>query len=441
MGKIFRMFTLFKSLDERQQDWAGVAEVRARAQEQMKTKCYPAYRWLILTIATWSQAVSTLVTYGVGPLAAIWQKQWGLNALEAGLFVSAVQLGPLLSMLLIGQALDRYGERWLISMGSVLLGFTFIFVAFAGGYFLLLILLGIVGIWYGTAQPGGSKVILKWFSKGERGLAMGIRQAGIPIGGAMGGALLPFLSYRFGWQAAVYVQAFLAISGGILFLLFYREPPVSEERKKQGTYKFRQQLAEIWVNRKIRPILYTGITMVSLQMVIVGHLMIFFMDKAKVSVVTAGQLLSTALLFGMIGRIALAWLSDQWWGGNREAPLHLSIWASVAGIVLLIFVSPSLPVWSLFILSAWFGFFGTGWYSSFLLAVAEQSPPQAEGLMVSFALTLNQLAIILAPVLFGFMADVLSYTFAWSLLGGTLIGMGIFLAKKGTGEENKITQS
>lgn len=51
-------------------------------------------------------------------------------------------------------------------------------------------------MFYSVSQPGGSKVILKWFRKENRGLAMGIRQAGIPIGGALAGVLIRFLQYN-----------------------------------------------------------------------------------------------------------------------------------------------------------------------------------------------------------------------------------------------------
>ncbi|MGI6474631.1 MAG: MFS transporter [Thermoactinomyces vulgaris] len=392
------------------------------------------YRWLILTIATWSQASATLVTYGVGPLAAIWQEQWGWTTSQAGLLVSAVQIGPLLSMLFIGHALDQYGERWLISLGSVLLGLSFFFVSFTENYFLLLGLLGIVGIWYGTAQPGGSKVILRWFSERERGLAMGIRQAGIPIGGAIGGMLLPFLSFHFGWKTAVYTQASLAIFGGLLFLVLYRDPPLPRQSQNNRNAQFKEKIKEIAENKKMFPVLCTGIIMVSLQMVLVGHLMIFFSNETNVELVHAGQLLSTALLSGMAGRIVLAYISDKWWGGNRKYPLHLSIWASVLGVSVLIFLPASLPVWVLFLLSAWLGFFGIGWFSSFLLAVAENAPPQADGLMVSYALTLNQVAIILAPAVFGFIVDMQSYSVAWLLMDLLLIGNGLLLLKKRTFE-------
>ncbi|MBN2910061.1 MFS transporter [Polycladomyces sp. WAk] len=399
-------------------------------QDRFEAPPSSSYRWMILAVATWVQATATLVTYGVGPLAAIWQKQWGLSAAQAGLLVSAVQVGPLLSMLLIGHALDRYGERWLVSLGACMLGMTFFLVSFTTHYLLLLLLLGIVGIWYGTAQPGGSKVILRWFPKKERGLAMGVRQAGIPIGGAIGGTLLPYLSLHFGWPSAVYAQSVLAVAGGLLFLALYREPQVPPKHQRQTNSRFRQKIKAITSNRKMLPILCTGMIMVTLQMVLVGHLMLFFGNEKKTGLVIAGQLLSTALISGMAGRIVLAHISDRWWGGNRESVLHLSIWASVFGVTALIFLPAVPPVWSLFVLSAWLGFFGIGWFSSFLLAVAEQAPPQSEGLMVSYALTLNQVAIILAPALFGWIADLTSYSIAWSLLVLLLLGNGLLLAKK-----------
>ena len=51
-------------------------------------------------------------------------------------------------------------------------------------------------MFYSVSQPGGSKVILKWFPNENRGLAMGIRQAGIPIGGALTGVLIRFWQYN-----------------------------------------------------------------------------------------------------------------------------------------------------------------------------------------------------------------------------------------------------
>ncbi|MGQ4671724.1 hypothetical protein ACUIJ5_26030 [Bacillus toyonensis] len=49
----------------------------------------------------------------------------------------------------------------------------------------------------------------------------------------------------------------------------------------------------------------------------------------------------------------------------------------------------------------------------FIIEVAETASEESVGMTVSFALTLNQIAIIVAPVLFGYIVDQKGYTYAW----------------------------
>lgn len=114
---------------------------------------------------------------------------------------------------------DRHGERWIVGGGSVLLGASMLFAYPVTNYTYVVAILLFVGIWYGTAQPGGSKAIVKWFPPQRRGLAMGIRQTGIPIGGALASSTLPFFFYEYGLPSVILVQAIVAISGG--YCLFY----------------------------------------------------------------------------------------------------------------------------------------------------------------------------------------------------------------------------
>ena len=62
--------------------------------------------------------------------------------------------------------------------------------------------------------------------------------------------------------------------------------------------------------------------------------------------------------------------------------------------------------------SALLGFFAIGWFSLFITEVAESASEESVGMTVSFALTLNQIAII-APALFGYIVDKKGYTYAW----------------------------
>lgn len=289
-------------------------------------------RWVFLGLATWVQASATLVTYGVGPLAAIWQQELSLSQAQVGLLISAVNMGPLVSMMWIGQALDRYGERWIIGAGSLLLGLTMGVVSLINDYTMLLFFLFLVGIHYGTAQPGGSKVVMKWFNLKQRGLAMGIRQAGIPIGGAVAGWFIPLLSTRYDWPVAVLFQAVLAVVGGLVFLFFYKDPN-TEEINDKGDNGLWSEWKKLLRKKQLYPLLFAGWTLVFLQLVLLTHLMIYLKTHVTgMTIVSAGQMLTVSLLFGMAGRITLAWLSDKAWNGNRIRPLLLSIGLSVVGL-------------------------------------------------------------------------------------------------------------
>ncbi|EAO51471.1 Permease [Bacillus thuringiensis serovar israelensis ATCC 35646] len=282
-----------------------------------------SYKWIVLLIATISQTCATFVTYGIGPLASLWQQIHHISQFQIGLLVSVVNIGPIFSMLLFGNLMDRHGERWIVGGGSVLLGASMLFAYPVTNYTYVVAILLFVGIWYGTAQPGGSKAIVKWFPPQRRGLAMGIRQTGIPIGGALASSTLPFFFYEYGLPSVILVQAIVAISGGVLFILFYREEHSSIQ--KTEAVSFFTKLKKIQRNYSLYPIFLIGISMMSLQMVLVSHLMSYLTNEVHTSLHHAGTLLSIVLIGGMFGRILLAWASDNIFKGNRIIPLQITI--------------------------------------------------------------------------------------------------------------------
>ncbi|MGG2091484.1 MFS transporter [Bacillus sp. S13(2024)] len=385
-----------------------------------------SYRWMILLIATISQTFATFVTYGIGPLASFWQQVHHLSQFQTGLLVSVVNIGPIFSMLFFGNLMDRHGERWIVGVGSVLLGVSMLFAYQAANYTYLVVILLFAGIWYGTAQPGGSKAIIKWFPPERRGLAMGIRQTGIPIGGALASSTLPFFFYKYGLPSVILMQAIVAISGGLLFILFYREQRSSTQ--KAETFSFLAKLKKIQGNYSLYPIFLIGITMISLQMVLVAHLMSYLTNEVQTNFYHAGTLLSVVLLGGMIGRILLAWASDHVCKGNRIIPLQITIGITVLLLLCTSYVMSYMTFWLLVILCFFLGFFAIGWFSLFIILVSEKSDPQFIGLTISFALTLNQFAIVLAPALFGILVDYLhSYSAPFSILALFIALSGIWL--------------
>lgn len=387
------------------------------------------YKWIILFIATLSQTFSTFVTYGMGPLATIYQKEYDLSQFETGLIVSAVNIGPIFSMLFFGNLMDKYGEKWIVGIGSILLGLNVLLTYKVENYYILLAILMFVGIWYGTAQPGGSSAIVKWFPKENRGLAMGIRQTGIPIGGALASLLLPFFFYKYGLSSAILVQSILAILGGIIFLIFYKNIFDKKEEKDRDKYTFLEKLNNIKKRFDLYPVFLIGITMMSLQLIVVAHLMSFLHNTLKISLNLSGTFLSVALLGGMLGRVVLAWISDYLFNGNRSKPLQITIGCTFLTLICLIYLPSFMPLWATGILCFVLGFLGIGWYSLFIVLVSEKANPNFIGLTVSFALTLNQLFIVIAPSFFGLLVDSFKgYKIPFLLVAFFILVGGIWLA-------------
>ena len=372
------------------------------------------YKWGMLIVATIAQTTATLITYGVGVFALFWKEEYALTNTESGLLVSVVNVGPLFCMLFVGRLLDQYNEKILISISSFLLGSSLLLTNIVSGFNGLLFVLLLIGMFYSVSQPGGSKVILKWFRKENRGLAMGIRQAGIPIGGALAGVLIPFLTVQYNMTYAINSIACICIIGGVLFFVFYKEPYVQEEaRTGHNNISFWMELKVVICKKELYPIYITGICMISLQMVLVGHFMKFLAGEQSITSIVAGTVFSVMFFSGMIGRIALAAISDVLYKGNRRIPLFIAVCASIGLMLLLVMNIHTITSGVLYSVSALLGFFSIGWFSLFIAEVAELASEESVGITVSVALTLNQIAIIVAPVLFGYIVDEKGYAYAW----------------------------
>ncbi|MGA3674402.1 MFS transporter [Lysinibacillus agricola] len=363
------------------------------------------YKWIIVLVATLSQTAATFVTYGMGPIATFYQIEWNLSSLQTGFIVSAVNIGPIFSMIVFGYFMDKKGEKQIIGWGSILLGLSALLLMLVNNYTVLLFLLVIVGIWYGSAQTGGSTAIVKWFPGKHRGLAIGIRQTGIPIGGALASVILTYMYHHYNLTSVHLVQGLVAIAGGLIFLLIYQEPK-NHIAAAASSVTFKEKMSAIKNNKELYPIYIVGIVMMTLQMILVAHFMSYLHQEGGYSLTEAGQYLSLVLLGGMIGRVAIAWISDQFFAQKRE---HLLIMVMASAVILTVLLPFILQAKILMLLFCFLlGFVALGWYSLFIACVTERSNPHYVALTVSAALTLNQLFIVIAPSLFGFMVTVFS---------------------------------
>ncbi|MEU7068140.1 MFS transporter [Streptomyces sp. NPDC046161] len=380
------------------------------------------YRWIVLGIATFTQAASGFFVGGIGALGVHLQSALNLSTAQLGLLVSAAQFVPLAGLLVAGELLDRYSERWVVGIGAGVVALALGAGSLAPGYMALLVALLVVGTGYSTVQPGGSKSVASWFDASQRGVAMGIRQAGLPLGAALASAVLPLVAEEFGWRATLLTGGFVALLGAGLFTGCYRQPPASPAspapRSKEPSAALAAQLrARLRMLREpsMVKIMLSGTSLISVQCG-VGILTVLHLHQgSSVGTGQAALILVASQGAGVAGRICLAAWSDRSSFG-RYAIVLVCMVAVIAGLVVLMTPAGRAPVVA-FGVFVWLGFFGFGWYGPWVAYVTEAAPPGKTGFALGLAMSVNQIAIVTVPPVLGLLVDLTnSFTPAWAVL-------------------------
>ncbi|MDH3259921.1 MAG: hypothetical protein OEM81_05785 [Acidimicrobiia bacterium] len=106
---------------------------------------------------------------------------------------------------------------------------------------------------------------------------------------------------------------------------------------------------------------------------------------------------------GVVGRVALAAWSDH--QPSRLTPVAISAGVAAAGAAALAALQAGPSYALLLAIAALIGFFAFGWYGPWVVFVAEAAPGRAVGTTLALAMTANQLAIVIAPPIFGLIYD------------------------------------
>jgi len=152
------------------------------------------------------------VTANVGPLgipsiAPLIRENLGLSVTQAGSFLSAYYIGPVLISLPAGWLADRWGVRGAMVLGQALIAIGLFAAAAAASFSFLLVILVLAGAGYGVLNPTTTKAGIAWFPPRQRATVVGLKQIGLPGGGALGALVMPPLALAFGWRTAVAVSA------------------------------------------------------------------------------------------------------------------------------------------------------------------------------------------------------------------------------------------
>ena len=169
------------------------------------------------------QALATMSAYSIPAAAPAIAADVGVDGARVGLFISIVYGVGIFSAVLSPSFVHRFGA---VRVSQVILVCTIIMLLTAalGGTAGAIALSGVLlGVAYGATAPSSSHLLISRTPVRLRNLVFSIRQIGVPLGGVMGGLLVPPLVLGFDWQTALLVQLGPAILLLVLLQAMRRE--------------------------------------------------------------------------------------------------------------------------------------------------------------------------------------------------------------------------
>lgn len=379
------------------------------------------YSWVILVILTMAQLFMSMGAYAWGPLAPFLRDEFNISRTQIGSITSVLYLTSTIIAFPSGIMVDRLSARFMLILCLVVMGLPFGALALAGNYLVFLVIAAVSGFGYGIINQVSTKGIMYWFTAKTRATAMGIKQTGVTVGGAIVAVLLPALTLISGWRIAVLIIGVLMLGMALASLIFYRERPVSSATPSTGAASPSKKgqkggLRQIMTNPNLILILLSTPLMTWAQSSISSFLVLYLKENLNYSVSLAGSCLTATMIAGSVGRVGWGIVSDRLFHGDRYMPIViLTVFAS-AGALGTAYLRPGAPVWLPFIYSALMGVAFLGWNALLITLTAEIAGTALAGSVVGILITVAWTGIIIGPPVFGYIADSAGYFWGWMML-------------------------
>lgn len=350
---------------------------------------------LIVTFAVQIQA--SLVVFTPPVLAPAAEADVGVAAAAVGIVVALIYVTSVPSALFSGHVLARMGA---IRVSQLCLLFTSAGMALMSVPNPWVIALGalVVGIGYGAVTPASSTVLADSVPVGLRAFIFSIKQSGVPVGGAIAGALVPVLILLSDWQAAALAIAAMGLAVVIVMQPMQHRLDSGHARTVQPGMSLLEPMRLVMSHPRLRELALSSFTFSGMQMCLGSYLVVALVARAEFSLPAAGAALSVAMIAGAIGRPVFGALADRW-----MVPRRLLGWLGLgmsAGAFLTAAVSTAWPVPVVYLLALAFGAAAVGWNGVYLAEVARIAPAGRAGAATGASLAMTYSGVVVLPLLY-----------------------------------------
>lgn len=361
--------------------------------------------------------VTTLPPFLAGSLASEVSSSLDSQPTFLGLAIGGFFFTAGFGSIVIGKTVEARGWRVSMQLASTLSGTSLLGVGLLGQTrFGFALCLAFGGLSMSVGNPGVNLALATEAPTQRQGLVFGVKHSAVPVSAFLSGLALPVFALNFGWRAVFVGAGVMALSSALLPAKIRERSPKSprDDGARSGELRLKPLVA-----------LACGALFAAIGASALSAFLVISLIDSGVSIAIAGILLSFASVGGLMMRLLAGWLVDRQSGTGLGGVAGL---LALGALGCLLLTASSL--WVLTI-GAFVTFAaGWGWNGLFNFAVVK-SHPNAPGRATSLALVGTYWGAATGPVLFGLVADSMSFDVAWLVTAGVaLVGSGVMLVAR-----------
>ena len=327
----------------------------------------------------------------------------GLSPESIGLVSATSSVGICWFLACGGPMLSHHGPIRTLQIGMVCMGIGLAVLAQPLG---LIGLLGALAIGFGTGPntPAGSWILIRSAPPAHRTLIFSIKQAGVPLGGALAGLVVAPLAVAYGLSITLGAVVVLLLACCLAVQPFRRTLDGEREPSQPGWARALFQpaamvrcVATLRSHPSLPMLTALGASFSLTQACLTAFTATFAYTRHGFSLAEAGQVVAVMQGASMIGRVMLGWVADRM--GHALRHLGVQALASAAAVYLLVAEGGQGP-WQLYACAALAGFTAIGWNGVHIAELARVAPLHLVSSVTSASSLFGFIGSVCGPLLF-----------------------------------------
>lgn len=328
-----------------------------RLPEERIGPSYRRYRFQVMLTVFFGYAGYYLVRKNFSLAKPYLIREYGFTTGDVGLIAAGLSVAYGVSKFVMGNVSDRSNPRYFMALGLILSGLVNLLFSSAHSVWIMAVLWLLNGWFQGMGWPPCARTLTHWYSDRERGTMFALWNIAHNVGGGLVGPVGSLAIILFSsWQSVFYVPAAMAISMGLLIIVFLRDtpqsvglPPIEEFRDDypQTAVDDRERelgAREIFFTYVLKNRFLWFLALANVFVYVVRYGVLDWAPTYLTAVKGSSDSLSRMQFFfyeyaGIPGTLIAGWMSDRWFSGRR-APVSIIYMLMVTAAVMAYWLNP-----------------------------------------------------------------------------------------------------